>query len=495
MAVTCYVPYIMMKIRWPKRVLSVVSVVKGFFCLLLYVWKYQVETIAVTDALSPRHLDASSCPPFQTSFPCGTVKSSSLLVRLSASSSSKPTTTIKTKADSSKSLQLLLQQSISTQDILQNVACQIKPDQDPDGSLSCLILVRLSKQMIADDNQRQPSYNTTETSITRTTLQLLKTGLRNTIHSLVQASWTDTPSSLEFATEGIKAVAVIARILARPQQQQQQQDNIPLPELITPLFEKFRLEAKDMIPMLHQHHLSGLQWAMDNIQCAIATQGKKYFTVPPILQDTYDALELPFRIRPGFLLNSPSISFANSSVDDVVTQFVQQVDFQSDVIQTTTTNRTVQERRQTSWQGDETVTAFSYSSKSMTRQPWSPLVKTIRQSLYETTYQYYDGCLLNLYPDGESGMRYHSDPDQGTLWGYNTAVVSIGATRKIAFRSINNGMQLGHKPHVFVLFHGDVTEMFHDCQARYQHTIKTAEAKQETSPRISLVFKKTLKSL
>jgi alkylated DNA repair dioxygenase AlkB len=45
---------------------------------------------------------------------------------------------------------------------------------------------------------------------------------------------------------------------------------------------------------------------------------------------------------------------------------------------------------------------------------------------------------------------------------------------------------------VFVLFHGDVTEMFGDCQLRFQHTVKTAEGKNEMAPRASLVFKKTL---
>jgi alkylated DNA repair dioxygenase AlkB len=45
---------------------------------------------------------------------------------------------------------------------------------------------------------------------------------------------------------------------------------------------------------------------------------------------------------------------------------------------------------------------------------------------------------------------------------------------------------------VFVLFQGDVTEMFGDCQSRFQHTVKTAEGKNEMAPRASLVFKKTL---
>jgi alkylated DNA repair dioxygenase AlkB len=100
-------------------------------------------------------------------------------------------------------------------------------------------------------------------------------------------------------------------------------------------------------------------------------------------------------------------------------------------------------------------------------------------------------------------MRYHIDPDQGTLWGYETAVVSIGATRRFAFRSTENDTTTDTqtpssesnsncKPHTFILMNGDVTEMFNDCQERFQHTVKTAENKEERAPRVSLVFKKTL---
>ncbi len=114
---------------------------------------------------------------------------------------------------------------------------------------------------------------------------------------------------------------------------------------------------------------------------------------------------------------------------------------------------------------------------------------------------YYDGCLLNLYPDGGSGMRYHSDPDQGVLWDYETAVVSVGATRRFSFRQNTVSMEAAssscssqqqQRPHTFVLMHGDVVEMFGDCQSQFQHTVRTADEKYEEAARASLVFKRTL---
>mmetsp|Transcript_10362 Transcript_10362/g.11817 ORF Transcript_10362/g.11817 Transcript_10362/m.11817 type:complete len:147 (+) Transcript_10362:1065-1505(+) len=144
----------------------------------------------------------------------------------------------------------------------------------------------------------------------------------------------------------------------------------------------------------------------------------------------------------------------------------------------------------------------------MRRLPWSEVVANVRDRLHNETSHYYDGCLLNFYPDGDSAMRYHIDPEQGERWDYETAVVSIGATRRFAFRSIiddnsggsgdrtsngRKGLVAGDsKPHMFVLMNGDVVEMFNDCQERFQHTVKTSELKGESAPRVSLVFKKTL---
>ena len=94
-------------------------------------------------------------------------------------------------------------------------------------------------------------------------------------------------------------------------------------------------------------------------------------------------------------------------------------------------------------------------------------------------------------------MRYHCDPDQGTLWDFITSVVSVGASRRVAFRSMmvppttDKNQQQQQQPHTFVVMHGDVMEMFRDCQSTYQHTVKTAEDKGELTPRVSLVFKKT----
>ena len=86
--------------------------------------------------------------------------------------------------------------------------------------------------------------------------------------------------------------------------------------------------------------------------------------------------------------------------------------------------------------------------------------------------------------------------DQGQLWGFDTCVVSVGATRRFAFREIPNGAKnkdnKSSLPHNFVVMNGEVTHMFGRCQFEYQHAVKTAEEKGECASRSSLVFKQSL---
>jgi len=236
---------------------------------------------------------------------------------------------------------------------------------------------------------------------------------------------------------------------------------------------------------MQPHHLSGLQWAFDGLSLGTSSET---FRMPHDLAEALDKLNLPFRIRPGFLKLNMRDDDPASGLSLTVSALQSEVSFQSDDIVTASTGQRVQERRKMAWRGEPYVPGFAYSGKVMPTQPFSPLVDRVRDILQRHTGIWYDCCLLNLYPDGGSGMRYHVDPDQGLLWDYETAVVSVGATRRFAFRPMEGIMS----PHNFVVMDGDVTEMFADCQTRFQHTVKTAESRNELAPRSSLVYKRTL---
>ena len=401
-----------------------------------------------------------------------------------------------------KSLHKTLQKSYSATDILERVGCRLSRENDPNGSLSSLTLVRLSKYLIAADNEQYQLKERRQSEVHDDTTanpihsphdtDLLRKGLQNIMDCFVATDWSPSTTTIDSVVDGIKATAVIARILHR--------QDLMTEELWLPLFYKLYEKGDSLAPLLQTHQLSGLQWTMDCLRLVATTDDtKKRCQLPPSIQDAYNALQLPYHIRPGFL-GSKSVLASFESPYEAVAEFVRQVDFQSDTIKTTS-NRLVKERRQTAWQGDSNVAPFAYSGKSMPRTDWSPIVEAIRDDIHQYTSEYYDGCLLNFYPNGESGMRYHIDPDQGSLWGFETAVVSVGATRRFAFRPIidtgdggkeNSSSSSGNAPHTFVLFNGDVTEMFSNCQELYQHTVKTADTKKEPASRVSLVFKKTL---
>lgn len=419
------------------------------------------------------------------------------------------------------SLHTTLQKCFTPSSILENVAVSLTPKVDSSGVLSSLTLVRLSKQLTSLDNKRNNLHDV-DTSTTEDLIvndkdeRLWNNGLKSAVSCLASSNWVESPKSLEAVVEGIKAASVISRVLQKCQYSNIESDNNNDNDKNginnlwwKPLMEKINEEDNRLAAMIQPHQLSGMKWSMDCFQLSMKDGDFAHLSLPQNLQHAYEDLDLPFTIRPGFLTdNSTSAKLSSMDGHDnknnlfSVQSFMKQVDFRVETIQTTS-KRAVAERRQTAWQGDDHVAPFEYSGKSMQRMTWSPVVANVRDRLCEETSHYYDGCLLNLYPDGGSGMRYHMDPDQGVQWGFETVVVSIGATRRFAFRSTADNNKTGGgtgggkgvrdpKPHLFVLMDGDVTEMFRDCQERFQHTVKTAELKGESAPRVSLVFKKTL---
>lgn len=375
-----------------------------------------------------------------------------------------------------------LQSCYTSQQLLDRVGRHVTTHVDPDGSLASLVWVRLCKLLVHESNQWR-WRNNGRGDATAAAASLSQYSCLNDAHSILEAlalQMSDrrpgclTGMSTEAAVDLTKAAGVCSRILSTSVSS----------DLYRPIAEFWenRAQRQSRTPDSdwETHQLSGLKWAYDSLSV-----GLPYFKFPDIWNEQHAALDLPFQIIPGCISNE----------ELSLTQLIAEVDFQLDEIRTKS-NRTVPERRKTAWQGDDGVADFAYSGKSMSRREWSPVVETVRNRLHTASQEYYDCCLLNLYPDGESGMRYHIDPDQGTLWDYATTVVSVGSTRRFAFRSIPahrpQGSQDPHPtPHTFHVLHGDATFMFGNCQTLYQHTVKKAEVKGDGTPRASLVFKRT----
>lgn len=383
---------------------------------------------------------------------------------------------------------------LTPNDVIDRVGQFVTPTLDPSGELARLVLGRLSKLWIALDNQRIAAGPTTtgvrsQTWKTDHELTGSRTEKNLGVLSAVVASLLQSTSQGRLnagnLVEGTKSYSVISRLIPWASD-----------DVVQSFWNDY---ADNAMPYLQEHEISGVYWAMENMiystNSASSSQCQKLESkVPGAIRSAWIDLNLPFLISPGLLSHFSSLSVEN---------LCEEVDFRVDQIRTKS-KKFVPERRETSWQGDVGVVPFLYGGKEMPREEWAPTVLCVRDYLSSPQtghhHQYFDCALINHYPCGESAMRYHSDPDQGVLWDFDTAVVSVGATRRFAFRPVpstvkdrsNSKGTDGRGHHTFTIMHGDVTHMFHECQKQYQHCVKKAETKADDSARISLVFKRSL---
>ena len=426
----------------------------------------------------------------------------------------KPPTQNTAGADCPTNFLQVLQTSCHTpRDLLKNVGQHLTTENDAEGKVASLVLVRLAKMLIVMDNARfvESTSNSNpedcrileknddadcrmleknEVAVVTAICKVLAQSIQLQGRHQKSKIGSSAVIHIDGGIEGVKATAILSRILQRSSNNDALSD-ATLQQMIN------SCNAYDL-KVMESQHLSGLQWAFD----CFKLQSDGIQLSDSTIQGAYTELHLPFRVRPGFLTKYASIGAAadSKSLELTLDNIRAQVDFSREEIKTST-DKVVTERRETAWQGEDNIPGFSYSGKVMDTRSFSPVVRQVRDVLHQEMGSYYDCCLLNLYPDGDSGMRYHSDPEQGELWGFDTSVVSVGATRRFAFRGIssnvvgeggNGGKRKSSQPHNFVVMDGDVTHMFGDCQFQFQHSVKTAEEKGERASRSSLVLKQCL---
>lgn len=225
--------------------------------------------------------------------------------------------------------------------------------------------------------------------------------------------------------------------------------------------------------------VTGLRWIAERCRPFVDTE------ILTTLREREQELKLPFEILPGLALEA-----LNETVDELAKTlpFVAE-----DVV--TRSGVTVKERRHTAWVAKSDIGYHAYSGKMM--KPISPLPDPVERmadhlKLKLPSSPRYDCALLNLYPDGGAACRYHSDPEHGTYWNNDEAIVSVGEPRRFGFRLVRDPVRDDHR-HTFYLFHGDVVHMHSDCQDRFQHAVFKAEDDvSNKGPRISFVMKNAL---
>lgn len=129
--------------------------------------------------------------------------------------------------------------------------------------------------------------------------------------------------------------------------------------------------------------------------------------------------------------------------------------------------------------------AYNYSQMAYPYRDFLPGLQTTIDHLKPLIGFEANNCLINYYADGSSKMGYHSDQTDILEPGTGIAIVSVGATRTLKFRNIND-------PELFLTYEltaGSLVYMSQEIQALWQHAIPKAKTEQG---RMSLTFRKMI---
>lgn len=129
--------------------------------------------------------------------------------------------------------------------------------------------------------------------------------------------------------------------------------------------------------------------------------------------------------------------------------------------------------------------AYNYSQIEYPYQEFLPELQNIIQKLKPVIGFEANNCLINYYLDGKSKMGYHSDQTDILEKNTGIAIVSVGETRTLKFRNIQN-------PEEFVCYEltsGSLIYMTQEIQGIWQHAIPKSDTE---NGRISLTFRQIL---
>ncbi len=113
---------------------------------------------------------------------------------------------------------------------------------------------------------------------------------------------------------------------------------------------------------------------------------------------------------------------------------------------------------------------------------WPPEMMAIKERVEQFTGHQFDVCVCVYYPDGNSGVDYHSDYPAFGDTSY-IASVSVGEEREFCLREKES-----FKVHKLSLQQGSLLIMGDQCQERYEHSLPHNPVYK--TPRVNMTFRK-----
>ncbi|HQQ93114.1 MAG TPA: alpha-ketoglutarate-dependent dioxygenase AlkB [Bacteroidia bacterium] len=144
----------------------------------------------------------------------------------------------------------------------------------------------------------------------------------------------------------------------------------------------------------------------------------------------------------------------------------------------------VQPNRSVAFYGEKNY-QYLYSGQIKTAMLWTPLLLDLKNRAEYICHGSYNACLLNLYPNGESGMGWHSDNEKEIEPGSSIASLSFGAERRFVLKHILSGtkVEINLEP-------GSLLEMKGSTQSHWLHSLPKLKGLKEA--RINLTFRRMI---
>ena len=127
--------------------------------------------------------------------------------------------------------------------------------------------------------------------------------------------------------------------------------------------------------------------------------------------------------------------------------------------------------------------AYNYSQMEYVHQAFTPVLNGIALDIEDVLQFKPNNCLLNYYSDGTSSMGFHSDQTDILEKGTGVGIISLGATRVLRFRNIEDKSITKD----FALPSGSFIYMTNELQDLWKHAIPKSDA---TDGRIRMTFRK-----
>ncbi len=134
---------------------------------------------------------------------------------------------------------------------------------------------------------------------------------------------------------------------------------------------------------------------------------------------------------------------------------------------------------------------YNYSGQLKKATPFTETIKNLgnliedylRGQSYDIEKDYFNGCLLNYYRDGNDSISYHTDKEPDMVKDGIIAVISLGVSRKFYLKN-----QKTNVVEKIDLNGGSLSIMNPICQKEYLHAIM--KEPKITESRISLTFRR-----